>query len=217
MVKVWDKVAEVTVCTEGVCSMSYLAFFEEVEKISLFDDLTEFLGANSDGVIEFSYLDIVKSAGHSCATVAGAYLVALKGLEALYSDKLPQRGYIKVELKRVATDDNAGVVGCVLSNITGATTDYGFGGIPGGKYNRRELLYFGADIESDVCFTRLDTGEKVYVDYKPQKVVNPMKILKSAIMPDAKEEDIESFPRRFQEMVKRVFDNADSVIEIRRG
>ena len=196
--------------------MNYLPFFDEIDKIRVYDDLAKFLGVNSDGIIEFSYLDIVKSAGHSCATVAGAYLIALKGLEALYGDELPQRGDIKIELKKITTDDNTGVVGSVLSNITGATVDYGFGGIPTGKYNRRGLLFFGADIDSDVCFTRLDTKDKVYINYTPQKVVKPMAILMSAIKPDAKQEDIESFPTRFQEMVKTVFDNANSVIEIKK-
>ena len=42
-----------------------------------------------------------------------------------------------------------------------------------------------------------------------------MKILKSAIMPDAKKEDIESFPQRFQKMVKTLFEHADSVITIK--
>jgi hypothetical protein len=194
--------------------MKYPEFFDSIETIILYDDLSKFLGVSDDGIINLSYLDIVKTAGHSCATVGGAYLIALKGLQALYPEKHPVRGEIKVEIKKATTDDNAGVVGCVLSNITGATTDYGFGGIPTGKYNRRELLFFEADIESDVCFTRLDTGKKVCVNYKPQTVVNPMKILKSAIMPDAKQEDIESFPQRFQDMVKTVFENADKVIEI---
>lgn len=194
--------------------MKYLAFFDNIETITVYDDLCQFLGVNDDGIIELSYIDIVKTAGHSCATVAGAYLVALKGLKALYGEALPKRGNIKVELKRAPTDDNAGVVGSVLSNITGATIDFGFGGIPTGKYNRRNLLFFNADIQSDVCFTRLDSGKKVGINYKPQKVVNPMKILKSAIIPDAKPEDIKSFPLRFQAMVKTVFDNADEVIEI---
>jgi len=196
--------------------MKYLAFFDDIETITVYDDLCQFLGVNDDGIIELSYIDIVKTAGHSCATVAGAYLVALKGLQALYGEELPKRGNIKVELKRAPTDDNAGVVGSVLSNITGATIDFGFGGIPTGKYNRRNLLFFNADIQSDVCFTRLDSGKKVCVNYKPQKVVNPMKILKSAIVPDAKPEDIKSFPLRFQAMVKTVFDNADEVIEIQK-
>jgi len=52
------------------------------------------------------------------------------------------------------------------------------------------------------------------VTYKPQTVVNPMAILKSAIKPDATTEDIENFPECFQAMVKTVFDNADKVIEL---
>jgi hypothetical protein len=194
--------------------MKYLSFFDEIPKITLYDDLCQFLGVNDDGVIELSYIDIVKSAGHSCATVAGAYLIALKGLKSLFGEELPKRGYIKVELKRSTTDDNAGVVGCVLSNITGATTDYGFGGIPTGKFGRRELLFFEADIDCDVRFTRTDTGKSVDVNYFPKRVVNPMAILMSAIKPDAKEEDIKSFPVRFQDMVKTVFDHADDVIEV---
>ncbi len=194
--------------------MKYLSFFDDIEQIVLYDDLSEFLGVNDDGIIELSYVDIVKTAGHSCATVAGAYLIALKGLKALYGSEIPKRGYIKVELQKNPTEDNAGVVGCVLSNITGATTDYGFGGIPTGKFNRRDLLFFGVDIDCDVRLTRVDTGKSVSVTYNPKKVVNPMQILKSAIRPDADPQDIKTFPVRFQKMVQTVFDNADTVIEI---
>jgi len=194
--------------------MEYLAFFDEIEKIVVEDELLHFLGVNTTGVIEFSYVDIVKSAGHSCGTVAGAYLIALEGLKALYPDSLPQRGEIKVEMKKAPTQENTGVVGCVLSTITGATTDYGFGGIPTGKFNRRELLFYESDIQTDVRLTRLDTGQSVGVDYRPKKIVNPMEILMSAIKPDAKPEDIESFPVRFQAMVETLFANKEKVIEI---
>jgi len=194
--------------------MKYLAFFDDIEKIVVYDDLCQFLGVNDDGIIDISYVDIVKSAGHSCGTVAGAYLIALKGLKALYGDEIPKRGEIKVEIQKAPREDNAGVIGSVLSNITGATADYGFGGIPTGKYNRRDLLFFEADIESDVLFTRLDNGKQIGVNYRPGRVVKPMEILKSAIMPNAKEEDIKSFPVRFQAMVQTVFENADKVIDI---
>ncbi len=194
--------------------MEYQAFFDDIDTIRLQDELAKFLGVNSDGIIEVSYIDIVKTAGHSCGTVAGAYLTAEMGLKALFAEEVPKRGEIKVELKRKPEDDNAGVVGCVLSNITGATTDYGFGGIPGGKFNRRNLLFYGEDIASDVRFTRLDTGASVGVNYHPGKVVNPMQILMSAIGEHATQEDKESFPERFQAMVKRIFDNKESVIEI---
>jgi len=194
--------------------MKYPDFFDKIEPIIVYDDLCKFLGVNEDGVLDFSYADIVKSAGHSCATVAGAYLMAQKGLKALYQDELPERGNIKVELQKAPREENTGVVASVISNITGSTSDFGFGGIPTGKYNRRDLLFFEADIEHDLCLTRLDTNQKVYVDYKPQKVVNPMAILKSAIKPDATQEDIKSFPHRFQKMVETVFENANEVIEI---
>ena len=194
--------------------MKYPDFFDKIEPIIVYDDLCKFLGVNEDGVLDFSYADIVKSAGHSCATVAGAYLMAQKGLKALYQDELPERGNIKVELQKAPREENTGVIASVISNITGSTSDFGFGGIPTGKYNRRDLLFFEADIEHDLCLTRLDTNQKVYVDYKPQKVVNPMAILKSAIKPDATQEDIKSFPYRFQKMVETVFENADEVIEI---
>jgi len=195
--------------------MEYPLFFNEIEPIILQDELASFLGVNSDGIIELSYLDIVKTAGHSCGTVAGAYISALLGLRALFGETLPQRGMIKVELKRMPDDDNAGVVGCVFSNITGATTDYGFAGIPTGKFNRRELLFYGVDIETDIRLTRVDTGKSVGVNYYPGRVVNPMKILMSAIGPDASNEDKESFPKRFQEMVQTLFENKEKVIEIK--
>lgn len=194
--------------------MKYLKFFDDVEKIVLEDELAKFLGVNDDGLIDISYADVVKTAGHSCATVAGAYLVALHGLKALYKDEIPKRGEIKVELKKSPTDNNAGVVGCVLSNITGATTNYGFGGIPTGKFNRRELLFFEADINYGVVLTRLDTNKSVGVNYMPQRLVNPMAILKSAIAPDATQEDKESFGTRFQAMVQTVLENGDKLIDI---
>jgi GTP cyclohydrolase I len=48
----------------------------------------------------------------------------------------------------------------------------------------------------------------------PGKVVNPMKILMSAIGENATQEDKDSFGQRFQDMVKTLFENQDKVIEI---
>ena len=194
--------------------MEYPGFFDEIEVIVLKDELTKFLGVNKDGMIEITYLDIVKMAEHSCPTVGGAYLMALKGLKALYPDEIPERGEIKVELRKSPTEDNAGVEGSVFSNITGATTDNGFGGLVAGKYSRRNLLFYNAPIDTDVRFTRLDTNKQIGINYYPGKVVDPGKILKSAIGPNATAEDKETFPKRFQEMVKTLFENGDAVIEV---
>ncbi|NPA54745.1 MAG: hypothetical protein GXO40_00045, partial [Epsilonproteobacteria bacterium] len=54
------------------------------EKIVMQDELMKFLGVNDDGIVEYGYIDVVKTSGHSCATVAGGYLIALHGLKALY-------------------------------------------------------------------------------------------------------------------------------------
>jgi len=192
--------------------MEYPNYIDKVESITLKDDLSEFLGTSKNGIIEISYLEIVKMAGHSCAVVSGAYLMALKGLKALYGNDLPKRGEIKVELKGTL-EDNTGVTAQVLSNITGATTDTGFLGVKG-KFNRRGLLSYGNDIPATVKFTRLDTNEAVLVNYMLGKIVNPKDILQSAISEDASEEDKKSFPERWQEMVKTIIDNADTVIEV---
>ncbi len=195
--------------------MEYPEFFESIKPIVLYDELAEFLGSAGKGIVEISYLDVVKMAGHSCAVVAGAYLMAQKGLSALFGEEMPQRGQVKVELRRNADEDNAGVTGSVLSNITGAAYGaLGFSGITQNRFKRRDLLFFGVDMPGDVRFTRLDTGASVSVNYRPGKVVQPRSILMSAIGPGATDESRASFPRRWQEMVRTLFAHADAVVEV---
>ena len=40
--------------------MTYHNFFNKIPTIKLQDDLASFLGAFEDGIIEYSYLDVVK-------------------------------------------------------------------------------------------------------------------------------------------------------------
>jgi len=193
--------------------MKYPDFFDKIEHIILKDDLSAFLGATEDGIMEYSYLDVVKMAGHSCGVTSGAYLMTLKGLKALYGEQIPKRGEIKVELQGTL-EDNTGVFSQVFSYLTGATSDTGFLGIMG-NFNRRGLLFYGADTQSNVRFTRLDTHESVEVSYDLTKVVNPGEIMRSAISPNATDEDKRTFPERWQKMVKTIFDNANKVIEVK--
>jgi len=193
--------------------MEYPDYYNEVEHIRLKDELSRFLGSSEEGIIDISYLEIVKMAGHSCVLVCGTYLMALKGLQALFGTEPARRGEIKVELRESMQEGNTGASAQVLSNITGATLDSGFRGI-NGKYNRRGLLFFGADIQSNVRFTRLDTNRSVEVSYSPAKVVNPGAVMQSALGPDATEESKKTFPKRWQEMVKAIFDHADQVISV---
>jgi hypothetical protein len=61
--------------------MNYPKFYDKVEHIILQDNLSGFLGSSEGGIIDFSYLDMVKVAGHSCVVISGAYLMTLKGLK----------------------------------------------------------------------------------------------------------------------------------------
>jgi len=189
-------------------------YYKNIEPIVLFDELAMFLGVPEDGKYEIHYHEIVKMAGHSCATVAGAYLMALKGLKALYKTEIPKRGEIKVELRNMAEEGSIGVSATVFTNITGAAGSLGFAGI-NGKYTRRNLLSFNTKIDGFVRFTRMDTGKSVEVDYNPANVVYPGNIMMSAIGPQATDETRKTFPFRWKQMIGVIFENIDKVVEVR--
>ena len=149
--------------------MQFPDFFDAAPRISVRDLLAGFLGAAADGIIEYRYADAVKLAGHSCPTVASAYLMTRAALAALYPDALPQRGGIRVELREDRIEGVAGVVANVAGLITGATQDTGFKGI-GGRFDRRNLLFFGADMPGQLRFTRTDTGASVDVSARLDRV-----------------------------------------------
>jgi hypothetical protein len=92
--------------------------------------------------------------------------------------------------------------------------DTGFVGIDA-IFNRRGLLFYGADIQANLRLTRLDTNRSVEVSYMPGRVVNSGEIMQSAVGPGATEESKLSFPKRWQEMVKTIFDSSDTVIELK--
>jgi hypothetical protein len=202
--------------------MNYPAFFDKVEPIRLHDPLSEFLGAFEGGDMEISYLDCVKLAGHSCPTVAGAYLMTLKGLEALYPDHLPQRGRIKVEMRDALTSGVTGVVGTVISFIVGASGPGGFKGI-GGHFSRDNLIRYDAPIESEVRLVNLDTDTSVLLDYDPSSVPPSaeMKPLMGKILQcKGCEEEKKRFGELWQERVEKILlDKAlwDTMVQVKQA
>ncbi|MFA5912738.1 MAG: hypothetical protein WC830_04165 [Burkholderiales bacterium] len=150
-------------------AMRYPAFFDQVRPIVLYDPLAEFLGAAADGRIEYRYLDAVKLAGHSCPTVAGAYLMTLKALDALYPGTTPERGAVRVHVRGEMEAGVSGVIANVVGLITGATRQNGFKGI-GGRFDRRNLLFFDAGIDTELQFERIDSGAAVSVAYRADLV-----------------------------------------------
>lgn len=196
--------------------MQYPTFFDNIPTIKLEDKLSAFLGAFENGALEFSYLDIVKTAGHSCPTVLGAYLSTLKALEALYKDELPKRGEILVEFKKAQKEDVVGVIANVIQNITGATTSFGFKGISG-NFDRRNLMYFEKDINASIKFTRVDTNISVEVDYNPNHILpheNMQPLMKKMITKVATVEEKVEFGKLWQDRVERISQNIDKVITI---
>jgi len=142
--------------------MKYPDFFDAVPKIDLYDPLAEFLGATENGILQYSYPDVVRLAGHSCPTVASAYWSTRKALAFLYPDTLPVRGEIKVEFSQDITSGVTGVIANVVSMLTGATSDTGFKGI-GGHFDRREHLFFSVGTQGVKRKTQLDTKRAVQV------------------------------------------------------
>ena len=143
--------------------MSYPAFYNSVRTITLHDPLAELLGASTDGLLEYGYLDAVKLAGHSCPTVAGAYMMTLKALAALYGKDTPIRGNIRVAFRDDQGSGVTGVIANVVSQITGAAGDGDFKGLAG-KFKRNGLLSFKAGIEGAIRFERVDQAVAVETD-----------------------------------------------------
>lgn len=186
--------------------MSNPSFFNSVPVITMYDPLAEVLGAASEGILVYSYADAVKLAGHSCPTIAGVYLMMRKGLSLLYPDTLPLRGGIRVSMQGNAGEGVVGVMANVASLITGSTEISGFHGL-GGKYDRRGLLTYEADIKGDMALERIDTGTSIHLSYNPKIVVGDpmMQEWLGMILSDKANLEIEkSFQLAWQDRVKSI-------------
>jgi hypothetical protein len=186
--------------------MNYPEFFDRVETITLFDPLSQVLGTFVDGKITFTYTEVVKAAGHSCPTVGGAYLMTLRALEALYPDSVPVRGEIELFFKEDERDGVAGVIGNVISNITGATEYSGFKGL-NGNFARHSLMHFNASIDSSARFSRKDNGKSVDVYYNPNVVPpNPQMrpLMQKVMTATATDDERRKFGELWQERVEKI-------------
>ena len=186
--------------------MQYPAFFDAVPKIALYDPLAEFLGAADAGIVEYTYLDAVKLAGHSCPTVAAAYGMTRRVLAALYRETLPQRGNIRVEFGKAQDEGVTGVIANVVGLLTGAAADGGFKGI-GGRFDRRDKLLFASELPAEVRFTRLDSGEAVGVTVDLNTVPSSPRVrelLPRCLNGSAGAEEVKEFRELWQGRVKAI-------------
>lgn len=185
---------------------NFPAFFDAVPPITLRDPLAEILGAAEGGLIEYRFADAVRLAGHSCPTVAGAWLMTTRALRALYGDAIPERGGIAVSFGDSVTGGVTGVVASVTTLLTGAAGAGGFKGL-GGRFSRRDLLSFDAAGVEEIRFTRRDTGAAVQIslDLSPVPGDSRMGALLPALLSgSASKDEARLFGELWQDRVRRI-------------
>lgn len=191
--------------------MSFPDFFNDVPVISLREPLAVFLGASTNGEITYNYVDAVKLAGHSCPTVAAAYLMVREGLRYLYGDELPERGGIEVHMRDERETGTTGVTAAVATLLTGAASETGFAGIgEKQRFGRRNLLQFDADIDGVLALRRRDTRRGVVLDFNAAHVPPDPEmrtLFPGAVAGRADENEQRRFAMLWQDRVARILLN----------
>lgn len=182
-------------------------FFDRAPTLTVQDPLAAFLGATENGILTYRYADAVRLCGHSCPTVAGAYLMVIKGLKALYGEELPERGGIEAAMQGTRDEGTVGVTASVVQLLTGAAPETGFGGIGmQGRFARRNLLSFGAgEINGTLTLRRKDSGKTVAVSLNAalQPFAPQMRdIMPKAVGGSASAKELERFGQLWQARVK---------------
>jgi formylmethanofuran dehydrogenase subunit E len=150
-------------------------FLLDTEPIRFKDPLAETLGVfkRENAILEYTFLDVVKLAGHACPTTAAAYLCCQKALIKLYLDEIPTRGEIAITVYGEPDEGVYGVISQIFTLLTGAASATGFRGL-GPKFKRKDLLKFSPEkIDPGAqCFKfqRLDNKKTVTVKLYPDKI-----------------------------------------------
>ncbi|MGN2246621.1 FmdE family protein [Frateuria sp. GZRR35] len=198
--------------------MALPAFFDLAPRITLRDPLAALLGASDDGLLVYGYADAVRLAGHSCPTVAGAWLMARAALRALYPDAPAERGGVSVQMGAPEQEGTTGVVGQVLTLVTGAAAANGFHGI-GGRFVRQGLLRYATDPMPGVRFQRRDTAQAVTVELDLSRVPPAPGLrerMAEALAPSATADQRRAFGELWQDRVRRLLlEHADDPAMVR--
>jgi hypothetical protein len=201
-------------------SPSVPAFFEDAPSLLMRDPLAALLGAAEGGIMRYGYVDAVRLAGHSCPTVAGAYLAVRSGLRALYGDEIPERGNIEVHMRDARDHGTTGVVASVATLLTGAAAETGFRGSGAdGRFARRNLLFFDASIDGLLALRLRDSGRGVQLDLDTSLVpADPemARLLPQVIADLASAEEVQRFSALWQDRVRRMLiEHADDPLLVR--
>lgn len=181
-------------------------FFADAPRITLRDPLAEFLGSARGGVMHYCYADAVRLSGHSCPTVAGAYLMTVHGLRALYGDELPVRGEISVFMRDARDSGANGVIATVVQLLTGAAAETGFHGI-GRRFARYQLLRFEQPVQATLGLRRNNSGRAVQVELDASTVgwtPEMRSLLPRAAAGQASANELQRFGELWQDRVRRM-------------
>jgi hypothetical protein len=195
--------------TSALPTQTFPAFFADAPAILVRDALSAFLGAAEGGIVEYRYADAVRLAGHSCPTVAGAFMMTRAALRALYPGprELPERGEIRVDCRDARDAGVTGVIAAVLGLLTGAAGDGGFRGLAG-RFVRRDRLFFEQPLaRGDVRFTRLDDGRAVETATRLDRVPGDSRTswaMSRCLVGQATPEETALFRHLWQDRVRRI-------------
>lgn len=202
-------------------SADFAGELQGVAELRLREPLAATLGA-FDGpgdVLHYTYVDVVKLAGHACPTTAAAYECCRAALARLYPGETPVRGEIEVTVYGEPDDGVYGVIGRVFSLITGAAPETGFKGLAT-FFRRKDLLRYdpaSPDAEA-MCFQfrRKDNGKAVLCRIRadempslaPEDAGRVGGLLKKVLWEAATEDESEAFRALWRRNVAAVFESA---------
>ena len=132
----------------------------------------------------------MRLAGHSCPTVAGAYLLVRRGLRALYGDDLPERGGITVQMRDSRDNGTTGVIATIATLLTGAAAD---------------LLSYDAPLTGLMALTRVDNGARVELELNASIVpfaADMQTLMPKAVSGEANAAELARFGELWQSRVR---------------
>ncbi len=210
---------------ESIQKTGVRKFLMEVEPIRLKEPLAATLGlfAEEGAILDYTFVDVVKMAGHACPTTAGAYLCCKKALEALYPDEVPVRGNVAIKIYGEQDEGVYGVIGQVFSLLTGAAPASGFRGLMH-KFGRKDLLEFSEEkIDHEAScfeFKRLDNDDAVVVKLYPrripfaeEKAKRTGELIQKVIWEAAKDDEKKEFEDLWMEKIENMVLREDRIDE----
>lgn len=142
------------------------------QSIKVHDSFAAFLGGPADVEnFSISIIDAARLAGHLCPSIAGAFVMTRAAVKALFpKTNTCERGQVKIDVAGAANEGVLGPITQVMTYITGACAENGFGGLQGEFVRRNLLSYNSKKVSPGVFrFERIDTGEVIEVSYHPNR------------------------------------------------